>query len=118
MAARQNFPQGYLFDVLEVRRCFDACFLQAVSELLPSQVANVASRAYMRGDAESLVLRVIFEEAKAARKSLIAGDYDGDAYVYFFAAVERAAARALSLFERNNVLSFPPRRHETAPTRS
>ena len=110
MTTEQRPPQGYLFQVLEVRKCFEACFLQAVSECLPAHLANVASRAYLRADAESPILRVIFDEAEVARNNLIAGAYDGNAYVYFFAAVERATTRALNVFERDNVLPFTPRR--------
>ena len=114
MTTERRPPQGYLFEILEVRRCFEACFLQAVSELLPPRVAKIVSHAYVRGDKESPILHMIFDEARAARNSLIAGDYDGNAYAYFFVAVERAAARAHSLFEHDNVLPFTLRRRESA----
>jgi hypothetical protein len=114
MTTERRPPQGYLFEILEVPRCFEACFLQAVSELLPPRVAKAASHAYVRGDKESSILQVIFDEGRVARNNLIAGAYDGNAYAYFFAAVERAAARALSLFGHDNVLPFLPRSRESA----
>jgi hypothetical protein len=115
MTSGRNDTQVSISELAHASACFEGYFLQAVALRLTGSAREMVVRVVERdrnGEHVSPILEAIRADAIRTRRAVLARAFEGDDRSYVDSAVERAAARVMRLFERDNVVPLAPRREK------